>query len=300
MRGFQTVSVVLFSTALVLADASTLNFRPDNVTLSELYHWVGSYYNGTTYLEFAPYAGLASSETEFCPMLRNKTITKNYTTVLGLTEPASYNAPDDPVNAFLTFWPHDFDFSSIPSGGMLNEVSSLEYGLFSSNPVYNDYFMDGEDDFIWSLQKTQGPPYNLSSTLTDYEGFPYWEINSTIICGESTVSSWTFVAVAFNFSLNGTNFTDPVVNLQFDGSTANMTMKGYIVADPNLVAGQYVDSWYGNVFGGTFVMSFEGVIDRYHSDVLRDDTGTPTWLRTVGYQNNSLNVGYTTTSGVIK
>lgn len=42
MRGFQTVSVVLFSTALVLADASTLNFRPDNVTLSELYLWVGS------------------------------------------------------------------------------------------------------------------------------------------------------------------------------------------------------------------------------------------------------------------
>lgn len=163
--------------------------------------------------------------------------------------------------------------------------------------MYVDYSMDGEDNFVWSLEKTQGPPYNLSSTLTNYEGFNFWEINSTTVCGESTVLSWTFVPVAFNWNLNGTNFTDPVVNLQFDGTTANMTMKGYFVADPNSVTGQYLDSWYGNVFGGTFTMSFEGVIDRYHSDVLRNDTDTPTWLRTVGYQNNSLNVGYTTTSG---
>ncbi|KAJ5797636.1 uncharacterized protein N7503_006932 [Penicillium pulvis] len=290
MRGFQTVSVVLSSTGLVLADASTFNFRPDNVTLSELYRWVGSYYNGTTYLEFNPYAGLASSETEYCPILRNKTITRNYTTVLCLTEPASYNAPDDPVNAFLTLWPHNFDFSSIPFDGDIDEVSSLEYGLFSSIPLYGNYSMYGSENFNWSLETTQGPPYNLSSTLTKYAGFNYWDINSTIICGQSTVSSWTFVPVTFNFSLNGTNFPDPVVNLQFDGTTANMTMKGYFVAVANLVTGQDVDSWYGNVFGGTFVMSFEGVIDKYHSDVLRNDTDTPTWLRTVGYQNNSLNV----------
>lgn len=45
-----------------------------------------------------------------------------------------------------------------------------------------------------------------------------------------------------------------------------------------------------------FIMTFSSVIDRYHSHVLRDDTSTSTWVRTVGYQNNSLNVGYTTVS----
>lgn len=49
-------------------------------------------------------------------------------------------------------------------------------------------------------------------------------------------------------------------------------------------------------FAGEFIMTFSCVIDVYHSDVLRNDTATPTWLRTVGYQNNSLNVGYTSRS----
>lgn len=50
------------------------------------------------------------------------------------------------------------------------------------------------------------------------------------------------------------------------------------------------------LFMGKFLMTFTGVIDSYHSDVLRNDTATPTWLRSVGYQNNSLNVAYTSAS----
>jgi hypothetical protein len=50
------------------------------------------------------------------------------------------------------------------------------------------------------------------------------------------------------------------------------------------------------MFAGKLIMNFSGVIDHYRSDILRNDTDTPTWVRTVGYQNNSLNVGYTTVS----
>lgn len=34
----------------------------------------------------------------------------------------------------------------------------------------------------------------------------------------------------------------------------------------------------------------------YHSDVLKNDTSTLTWLLTVGYNNTSANFGYTTRS----
>lgn len=45
-------------------------------------------------------------------------------------------------------------------------------------------------------------------------------------------------------------------------------------------------------FEGEFKLSFAGVIDRYHSDVLKNDTDTPTWIRTVGFNNNSVNIGF--------
>ncbi|KAJ5611605.1 hypothetical protein N7528_008710 [Penicillium herquei] len=105
--------------------------------------------------------------------------------------------------------------------------------------------------------------------------------------------------MSLNPSLNGTNFTNPVVDLQFDSMTANMTIKGYFFGVVQSEIGSDLESWYGNVFAGTFVLSFLGVIDSYHSDILKNDTATPTWIPTVGYNNNSLNVGYTnaTTSG---
>ncbi|KAJ5803279.1 uncharacterized protein N7503_005729 [Penicillium pulvis] len=307
MRVYQTVPAVLFITTLAVVRATTdtsssagLNFRPDNVTLSDLYRWVGSYYNGTTYFEFSAYSGLAASETEYCPDLRNETITTNYTTLLALTESASYNnLEDDPVNAFLTLWPPGFDFTSVPSGKLIQEmIPSLKYALFSSNPVYNNLSLDGENNFIWSLEKAKAPPYNLSSTIGDYGGFNFWEVNSTTDCGETKVLSWSFAPISFNTTFNGTMFTNPVVNLQFDPTTANLSMQGYFAASALSTTGPGfpLDAETEMTLVGKFVMNFSGVIDSYHSDILRNDTETPTWLRTVGYQNNSLNVGYTTTS----
>ncbi|KAJ5709954.1 hypothetical protein N7493_009546 [Penicillium malachiteum] len=255
MRVFQTVSVVLFSTAAVVltADAS-YNFRPDNVTLSDLYKWVGSYYNGTTNVEFAPYAGLAASETEYCPVLRNQTITTSYPSVLSLTEPASYNSDDDVVNAFLTLWPNGFNFSSIASDTIIWLEPSLEYALFSSEPVYENDEGEGFDNFLWSLEETSAPPYNLSSTLTNYEGWNPFTVKHTVNCGGNIVHSWLFAPMSFEPRLNGTDFPNLVVDVQFDSTTTNMTMKGYFFADvESEILGSDLESWYGNVFAGSCI-----------------------------------------------
>ncbi|KAJ5723082.1 hypothetical protein N7488_001117 [Penicillium malachiteum] len=288
MRAFQTVTAILFSSIFAIALATTdtssapaeLNFRPDNVTLGNLYRWVGSYYNGSTSLKFSPYAGLAASETEYCPILRNKTITTNYKTILALTEPASFNnLKDDPVNAFFTLWPPGFNFSVINDWELIQEMPHLEYALFSSDLIYNSYFGNSFNNFIWSLEETKAQPYNLSSTLSDYPGFNYWEVNRTTECGETKVLSWIFDQITFGTSFNGTKFTNPVLSLQFDSTTANLSMEGNFqaIVTNNSILGPDLPQEAENtfVFMGKFAMTFEGVIDAYHSDILRNEPPQP-------------------------
>lgn len=168
----------------------------------------------------------------------------------------------------------------------------------ASSPVTTNYSIDkGYNNFNWTLEKTQAPPYNLSSVLTRYAGESYLYVISTMTanCSGSEVSSWKIAIMSYNTTYNGTNFTNPVVDLQFDGTTANMSMRGYFSA----VALYWIQGvWeeYNMMLAGEFSMTFSGLIDLYHSDVLRNDTATPTWSRTVGYQNNSLNVGYISAS----
>ena len=96
------------------------------------------YFNGTAHFEFSPYGGLAASETGGCPALRNKTITKDYKTLLALTEPSTYNTANDPVNAFLTLWPLGFDFGTLPDEISFEISDSLDYALYSSEYVLSE------------------------------------------------------------------------------------------------------------------------------------------------------------------
>lgn len=43
---------------------------------------------------------------------------------------------------------------------------------------------------------------------------------------------------------------------------------------------------------GKIKILFFGVTDPYHPDALVNTSTTPTWLRTVGFGNNSMNIGY--------
>ena len=92
------------------------------------------------------------------------------------------------------------------------------------------------------------------------------------------------------------NWTYPIVNLWFDSQTANLSLDGSFTAIPMLLPNSSRNPLMpnlGNVsFQGSIKIRFQGVIDPYHSDVLVNDSATPTWLRTVGYGNNSANIGY--------
>lgn len=104
--------------------------------------------------------------------------------------------------------------------------------------------------------------------------------------------------MAFYPNFNKINITTPeVVDLQFYGTTANMTMKRYFDAFASLVTRGSLDPSLRAFFAGKVIMIFSGMIDRDHCDGFMNDTDTPDWLPTVGYWNISLNVDYITTSG---
>lgn len=151
---------------------------------------------------------------------------------------------------------------------------SLDY------PIYEPYA--SRNNWNWTLQNTTSAPYNLSGTISkDYEGWGRFVVDTVSSCAYS--SKWQFFLNDFTY----TNLSIPTINLQFDDTTANLSLQGYVVANPVNDEGQVP---------GQFRLTFSGVIDKYHSDILRNDTSIPTWLRTVGFNNNSENIGYTNTS----
>ena len=153
---------------------------------------------------------------------------------------------------------------------------SLDY------PIFEPYA--SRNNWDWTLQNTTSRPYNLSGIISKgYEGWGGFVVETVSSCAYS--SKWQFFLSDFTY----TNLSIPSIKLQCDGTTANLSLQGYVV--PNPVDGE------GQV-PAQFRLTFLGIIDKYHSDVLRKDTGTPNWLSTVGFNSNSENIGYTnTTSG---
>ncbi|KAJ5936541.1 hypothetical protein N7466_002991 [Penicillium verhagenii] len=306
MRLLRTTCVIFLTLSSAVLVAATedsnydpsYNFRPYNVTMSALYNWVGSYYNGTTRVEFLPYTGLAASNSSLCPVFRNEIIIKEYPTVLGLTEPSKYNTANDPVNAMITLWPPGFNFSNVPPIGWIQDISefkSLQWYLWSSTPLYKSTFTMSEspkllNDFDWSLEKTQEPPFNLSGTVIDDEFIGEFPLNMTS-CNRTGEVPWRLQPIAWNSPFNGVRYPYPTISLQFDHQSANISFEGYFSGE-RYYEQEGLRNSGDSILVGKFELTFLGAIDSYHSDVLENDTATPIWLRTVGFQNNSLNVGY--------
>ncbi|KAJ5119340.1 hypothetical protein N7448_010009 [Penicillium atrosanguineum] len=305
MRGSQlthlAVATLLTARAQAANDTNydpSLTFRPTNVTENGLYHWTGSYYNGTTTLEFIPFGGLSSDDTDdevwqSCPKLRGTTIDTVYETRLAITESDEYNLGNNPINTYLTTWEPNFNFSSLPATETMADMP-LKWGLLSSNPMYYfDNLLYVKDNFNYTLAETKSAPYNLSSTLSKYYGDGLLNFNMTSCDGKSDVA-WDGALINKSWWANvGNNhsYPDPVLNLQFDGNTANLTIEGYFDATPK-PTGNNTFNTVDIEARGKVKITFLGTIDSYHSDVLVNDTSKPTWKRTVGFNNNTLNVGY--------
>lgn len=148
--------------------------------------------------------------------------------------------------------------------------------------------------FEWSLQETQEPPFNLSSTLADGELIAGFNFDMTACNGTGQVP-WDLAPVVQNASYNDVVYPYSTIGLQFDSQSANISFQGYFTGAQTYKEGG--SEFAGEpILVGQFRLTFLGTIDTYHSDVLENSTSTPAWLRTVGFQNNSLNVGYTSGS----
>jgi hypothetical protein len=166
------------------------------------------------------------------------------------------------------------------------------------------------DDFNISTTKSLGS-FALAGTLKEdgsvgyaSQNFdPIWmpTCNSSYYYGNYTLSISQQPGDEWWSTQGWTDFTLPSMNATFNEKTANFTLEGKFAAYPYLRAN---DTGYsgtpdggeisiGDSVQGTIRFTFRGNLDIYHSDVLDMNTTTPTWLRTVGFGNNSMNVGYT-------
>lgn len=115
--------------------------------------------------------------------------------------------------------------------------------------------------------------------------------NSSIESGQSYI---LLIDRDYGINTAGWDWTYPKVDMQFDSQTANLTVDGYAAAFPHRIS---TENYQSDLVGsdevqGKIKISFVGVIDPYHSDTLVNTSTTPTWLRTVGFGNNSMNIGY--------
>jgi hypothetical protein len=96
------------------------------------------------------------------------------------------------------------------------------------------------------------------------------------------------------FAEDWNDYKYPEVSVQFNDKTANLTVDGIFYAKPfrqsNMTQHEPVGGSPEVV--GFVSVRFSGVVDEYHSDALSLDKSTPSWERTVGFENNPSNIGY--------
>jgi hypothetical protein len=143
--------------------------------------------------------------------------------------------------------------------------------------------------FNFTLEKTDSAPYNLSATISEYgkldlfDGAKSLDFNMTA-CNSSREVTWSSGLISdYWWSKMGSNisYPDPSLSIQFDSRSANLTLDGYISArSPNLYGAD-------TKIEAKIKVTFWGVNDASRSDLLKNDSSTPTWIRTIGFGNST-------------
>ncbi|KAF5569973.1 hypothetical protein FPANT_13833 [Fusarium pseudoanthophilum] len=282
-------------------DNST-NYRPRNVTgLGNFYQWVGSYYNATAEVELKPMFGDVWNETLFgpnytdnlCPELKNSTQTTKYDAILSILEKGKWNAGG---NSFI-FW-----LTLIPKSSVGYNMSSLGADFTPSPDGYwRPKEGKGPDIFNFTTTQTKSGAYNISALLQRNEPESYsGSLNLTMpVCNATELSGDYRIDIAEYRSWEEEGWDDfrwPNISMLFDDKTANLTMDAVFSARP-YVWPNATTEWSAPTTGspgahGFIQIRVFGVIDAYHSDSLSLEGETPVWLRTVGFGNDSSNIGY--------
>lgn len=145
---------------------------------------------------------------------------------------------------------------------------------------------------------TQAGRFNLTGSANGYNNDVFGNLHNFTLDMEpcnSHQESKTFQIVLVGnqdpLDINS-NVTRATVEATFDAQTANFTLSGNFYAIPFPLQNiTNATNGLGSV-RGAIKISFGGVVDSYRSDILVKTSHTPTWIRTVGFQNNSLNIGY--------
>ncbi|KAF5534283.1 hypothetical protein FNAPI_12434 [Fusarium napiforme] len=311
MLGFNRIvqlhAVLFFLLTLCLAkddenyDNST-NYRPRNVTgLGNFYQWVGSYYNATAEVELTPIFGDVWNETLFganytdnlCPELKNSTQVTKYDAILSILEKGKWNAGSNS----LIFW-----LTLIPKSSSGFNISSLGAD-FTPSPdrFWRPKEGKGTDIFNFTTTQTKSGAYNISALLQRNEPEQYSSsLNLTMpVCNATKLSGDYRIDIAEYRSWEEEDWDDfrwPNISMLFDDKTANLTMDAVFSATP-YVWPNATFKWSAPTTGGPGAHGFiqirvSGVIDAYHSDSLSLEDKTPVWRRTVGFGNDSSNIGY--------
>jgi hypothetical protein len=263
-----------------------------------------------------------------CKSVNGKNLTSEFESVFAATQRGPYNGGHNPINTLLTLWKPGVNFSSFSyDSDMIQLDPSLEW-YFESAPYVSKCNLHAEceytdisarswvnwasnkttdsplgeeaplkDAFNLTLAPTTKAPYKFTSTLPnptrllDNMGMVL-DSCSTTRHGNFTDDFEVFLVTIGGLELEGWNWTSPVFDLQLNNQTANLTIDGYYLASPHSPNGTVVIIPVSDEMLGRIRITFEGVIDSYHSDILDQDKSSPTWIRTVGFQNNSLNIGY--------
>ncbi|KAF5708535.1 hypothetical protein FMUND_10554 [Fusarium mundagurra] len=319
MLGFNRVAqlhmILLCLLTLCLAkddenyDNST-NYRPRNVTgLGDFYQWVGSYYNATAEVELTPIFGDVWNETIFgpnytdnlCSELKNSTQITKYDTILSILEKGKWNAGSNSVIFWLTL---------IPKSSAGFNVSSLGADFTPSPDGYwRPQKGKGPDIFNFTTTQADSGAYNISALLQRNIPESYSSsLNLTMpVCNTTELSGDYSVNIAEFRSWEAEdwdNFRWPNISVMFDDKMANLTMDAVFSARP-YVWPNATTEWSAPTTGspgahGFIQIRVSGVIDAYHSDSLSLENETPVWQRTVGFGNDSSNIGYGVDSAAIK
>ena len=126
---------------------------------------------------------------------------------------------------------------------------------------------------------------------------PFHNVSMTACNASTETGDWQVYLRSSSFGdlEDWADFKYATVNASFDDRTANLTVKGKFTAHPynsrNSSLWRAPNHLSNSVaVTGDIQIRFRGVLDTYHSDVLDVNASSPTWLRTVGFGNNSLNV----------
>ncbi|RFN45619.1 hypothetical protein FIE12Z_10121 [Fusarium flagelliforme] len=289
----------------------TENRRPENVTgLGDFYSWVGSYYNATVEAEFivdfTPYV----EPYKQCEEVRNFSTTVKYDAILSVLEHQKENPGNNSLQFWLTLMPQTSGPTNVSDLGAwwMRDGENRSY-VYSAQPLDTPEYriFNGPDYFNFTTTQVSGGAYNITGSLAGLEAATWQNMKMPVCNITEYKDEWEVMILdtGLYFTQDEGLWTGPVeydypkTSLQFDNKTANLTFEAFwhanAIKQPNyreVVDNPSLPTWRHSRVIGRVSFNFSGVLDKYHSDILSLDNSLPLWQRTVGFGNNSANIGY--------